>query len=295
MLHWVSRPKSWRRRLVKAEVAGATPVGTANPIAEHSVSVRRRRSERRRCRFDSCLGIQFALAGVPSGQALPGRPGVPVARHAEDVKGGVQFSGTAPPRSLRGPIVQQQDAAPAPRRSGCKSPWVHHFDSSPFPRFGEGSSLRASIGKSRTWGWPRRGAEPLLTCHEQLFRARCRVGSEAGRNPVVLGLGGSIPHAPTILRSPERSAGQAEDVLRSSSPEDERRRTASSYGGQATGSLPGRFGHAAGPPRSKRDRRREASWEFDSPTFLQFDSSCDRARRARRDSLTASRERCGER
>ena len=32
--------------------------------------------------------------------------------------------------------------------------------------------------------------------------------------------------------------------------------------------IPGRFGHAAGPPRSKRDSRREPSWEFDSPTFL---------------------------
>ena len=35
-----------------------------------------------------------------------------------------------------------------------------------------------------------------------------------------------------------------------------------------SGGSHGRFGHAAGPPRSKRDRRREPSWEFDSPTFL---------------------------
>ena len=82
----VLRPKPWRRHLVKVEVAGATPVGTA--IAEHSVPVRRRRSERRRCRFDSCLGIHAVLR-------------VPVAHHVEAVKIGARFSGTAPADIVR--------------------------------------------------------------------------------------------------------------------------------------------------------------------------------------------------
>src|SRR6185295_2724265 len=42
--------------------------------------------------------------------------------------------------------------------------------------------------------------------------------------------GGSNPSAPTILRSPERSEGRAKDALRSSTPQDERRRATASYG-----------------------------------------------------------------
>jgi len=54
-----------------------------------------------------------------------------------------------------------------------------------------------------------------------------------------LRLGGSIPHAPTTLRWPERSGGRAEGVPRSASPEDARRGTAASYGWQATVGLAG--------------------------------------------------------
>ncbi len=256
---------------------------------------------------------QAMMVRVRPGQpSVVRRSGVPVARHAEAVKVGVRFSGAAPrAHSSRGE-----------RRSRT-------------PEIG----VQFPVGPPTSW-------------------ARCRVGSEAGRNPVVAatrGFDSSRAH-----QDPGRDEPAGKDRLGSSGPGEEsvppawgagvapcksavpdparvvqeqnasvtwmRRRcdscrelhlaaarrhpppsdsgsvrpvgngeawdrhppgapdsTASSHNQQCSGLISrrsrcdsggshGRFGHAAGPPRSKRDRRRELSWEFDPPTFLQLDS-----------------------
>lgn len=121
----VSKPKPWRRRLVKAEVAGATPVETAKsdcglriadggpPQSEirnpqSAIPLPCRLAGRMRCSDHRDGGstppeasIRFVAHGGPWASR---RPGVPVASHAETVKGGVQFSGAAPttlPRAHR--------------------------------------------------------------------------------------------------------------------------------------------------------------------------------------------------
>lgn len=158
-------------------------------------------------------------------EAARSRSSVPVARHAETVKGGVQFSGTAPIRHSR---------AHRPT-AGCRL------------RTAE-IGVQVPVGPPTTSGraaeWDRKQAVTLLS----------------------LRLGGSIPHAPAIrLRRPE--ASREADAPPTLNP---RGAKAGTPRGELRRDVPfGRFGHAAGPPRSKRDRRREASWEFDSPTFLQ--------------------------
>ena len=110
----VSRSKPWRRRPVKAEKAGATPVGTA--IARHSVSVRRPVSETGSRWFDSSPGSSGSAAQVST-----------VARPAEDRQDRVRFSGAAVP----GAMVKQDHARTASSKSGCDSPWLHQQSSGP--------------------------------------------------------------------------------------------------------------------------------------------------------------------
>jgi hypothetical protein len=129
---------------------------------------------------------------------------------------------------------------------------------------------------------------PLLGCPGALSRSGT-TSSSGCKPPGPRGLAGSNPAAPTT------SASRASHDLRAQGKTASRRRGAPETRGaspRGPTSRPrrskadrlrdmeempvrvpprarGRFGHAAGPPRSKRDRRRKAPWEFDSPTFLQ--------------------------
>jgi hypothetical protein len=263
---------------------------------------------------------------LPAGrnQALPGDPGAshrlrpPLVDRPPSGDGrgdpSIGVPGTACWVLFLGPLVQQQNAGPAHRRSGCNSPEVHH------PSLG-GAKRRPSEGGHRhaTDGKPAARLNVGIRAVRKTAALEDRRFDSSRADQTSVRAHGKTAFRLRPFRRGLRRTSPPRPARRSSSPSERRRMpdqgrvgqrqtviptrsrcwfdssrahqthfglpiqssipSASSHKQQCSGFISrpsrcesggshGRFGHAAGPPRSKRDRRREPSWEFDSPTFL---------------------------